>query len=94
MSERYYLGALIYTDDLTLVVPSIVGLRKMRRYVGSVGRNLVLTTILPRECVWLSVGMRKVVIMSSVTFGVATLMWIDKVKPIGYHLECNLSETK
>ncbi len=37
--DKHYFGALSYTDDLTLPVPSIAGLRKMLEICGKYGEE-------------------------------------------------------
>jgi len=90
---RHFYGALGYADDLSLVVPSVTGMRRMLAICDEYGEEYSVEYN-PIKTVCVAFSRRKVRVKPDIYLSGQKLRWVDSVKHLGNHLGANLSESK
>ena len=90
MGNHFY-GALSYADDLTLLAPSVTGLKKMLQVCEKFGQDYgVAYNPVKSVCMLFS---RKVMNTPDIKLADRPLKWVTSTKHLGNYIDCNLSET-
>ncbi len=88
---KYHYGGVGYADDLTLAVPRVRGLTQMLNICKDFGEEYSVEYN-PTKIVCVLFSRRKIVHKSDTQLCGSTLKWVDHVKHLANHMECNLSE--
>ena len=92
-SSMYYYGVLAYADDVTILSPTITGLKDMLGVCESFCEEYDLQ-FNPNKSVCVSFyKSNKLKTMPTVTMCNTVIEWADKVKHLGNHIMYNLSES-